>query len=63
MKNPRMTQLAGSAQSAPDAWQTSETLFLLNCYDVWSATPPRGCACGDPAPAPETTESTHTAIA
>jgi hypothetical protein len=39
-------------QRRPDAWQHSETLFLLTCYDVWSATPPRGCACGDVAPIP-----------
>lgn len=25
-------------------WRDSETLFLLTCYDVWSATPPRRCA-------------------
>lgn len=37
------------------SWTDSDTLFLLNCYDIWSATPPRGCLCGDPAPAPEAT--------
>lgn len=40
-------------QGHPNAscdWPESKTLFLLNCYDVWSATPPRGCLCGDPAP-------------
>ena len=36
-------------QHRSDAWQNSETLFLLKCYDVWSATPPRGCKCGDVA--------------
>jgi len=25
-------------------WHNSQTLFLLTCYDVWSATPPRHCA-------------------
>lgn len=25
-------------------WHDSQTLFLLTCYDVWSATPPRHCA-------------------
>jgi hypothetical protein len=30
-----------------DAWEHSDTLFFLTCYDVWSATPPRGCLCGD----------------
>ena len=42
----------GAWQHQPDAWKHSETLFLLTCYDVWSATPPRGCACGDTAPVP-----------
>lgn len=41
-----------SQASAPCDWPESKTLFLLNCYDIWSATPPRGCLCGDPAPAP-----------
>ncbi len=26
-------------------------IFLLNCYDVWSATPPRPAHCPAPAPA------------
>ncbi len=25
-------------------WHDSQTLFLLTCYDVWSATPSRHCA-------------------
>lgn len=24
-------------------WAGSSVLYLLTCYDVWSATPPRGC--------------------
>lgn len=39
-------------QDQPDTWQHSDILFLLTCYDVWSATPPRGCACGDVTPVP-----------
>ena len=31
------------ATDAPASWAESHVLFLLNCYDVWSATPPRGC--------------------
>jgi len=42
----------GQPNTACD-WPASKTLFLLNCYDVWSATPPRGCQCGDPAPVAE----------
>lgn len=34
-----------------ETWQDSDTLYLLRCYDVWSATPPRGCDCGNPLPA------------
>ena len=34
-----------------ETWRNSDTLFLLKCYDVWSATPPRGCDCGDSLPA------------
>jgi len=30
-------------------WADSAELYLLTCYDVWSATPSRGCE-----PAPET---------
>ena len=28
--------------------ETADTLFLLNCYDIWSATPmeSRSCDCG-----------------
>lgn len=37
--------------NAPCKWPESKTLFLLNCYDIWSATPPRGRLCGDPVPA------------
>lgn len=29
-------------------WADSPELYLLTCYDVWSATPSRGC---EPAPA------------
>jgi hypothetical protein len=38
---------------APQAntWRNSDDLYLLKCYDVWSATPPRGCECSDPLPA------------
>lgn len=36
---------------APETWQDSETLFLLKCYDIWSATPPRGCDCNSQQPA------------
>jgi len=32
-------------------WRDSDTLFLLECYDVWSATPPRGRDCDSPLPA------------
>lgn len=31
------------AMDAPASWAESPVLYLLNCYDVWSATPPRGC--------------------
>ena len=31
-------------------WRDSDILYLLKCYDVWSATPPRGCECGSPLP-------------
>ena len=28
---------------ATDNWADSSVLYLLTCYDVWSATPSRGC--------------------
>jgi len=31
-----------------ESWADSSVLYLLTCYDVWSATPSRGC---EPAPA------------
>jgi hypothetical protein len=33
-----------------NTWRNSDELFLFKCYDVWSATPPRGCECGSPIP-------------
>jgi hypothetical protein len=29
--------------AATDTWADSSVLYLLTCYDVWSATPSRGC--------------------
>ena len=51
MKTLNRKQAAQSANSAPQDWRHSQTLFLLKCYDIWSATPPRGCDCRDTAPA------------
>lgn len=34
-------------------WADSSVLYLLTCYDVWSATPPRGCEPAIVAPAAE----------
>jgi hypothetical protein len=50
MENKQPTTIDAAAISPIASWPESETLFLINCYDVWSATPPRGCQCGDPAP-------------
>lgn len=33
-----------SNASDSQEWHDSQTLFLLTCYDIWSATPPRRCA-------------------
>lgn len=38
--------IQSSGPKQPSDWQDSQTLFLLTCYDVWSATPPRCCAEG-----------------
>lgn len=53
MENPMQRRQAAreSRDSGPNGangWAESPVLYLLTCYDVWSATPPRGC---DPAPA------------
>jgi len=40
-------------QSRPEQWRHSETLFLLTCYDIWSATPSRGCECNDAGALPD----------
>ncbi len=44
-----MTELHRHSMQTSDTedhpkWPESQTLFLLTCYDVWSATPPRHCA-------------------
>lgn len=41
-------QLTFSFVYANDAMarSTDDIAYLLNCYDVWSATPSRGCECG-----------------
>jgi hypothetical protein len=36
-----------------EQWSHSETLFLLTCYDVWSATPARGCECTEAVALPD----------
>lgn len=54
MENGKQIDWNNPIADSPSNWQDSETLFLINCYDVWSATPPRGCQCGDPAPAGDT---------
>jgi hypothetical protein len=51
MENNQPTTIDAVTTSPIANWSESETLFLINCYDVWSATPPRGCQCGDPTPA------------
>jgi len=40
-------------QPPTEQWKHSETLFLLTCYDIWSATPPRGCRCGEASALPD----------
>jgi len=51
MEDKQSTSIDAATISPTASWPESETLFLINCYDVWSATPPRGRQCGDPAPA------------
>lgn len=51
MQSPERQSQNHRRPNAPCDWPDSKTLFLLNCYNIWSATPPRGCLCGDPAPA------------
>jgi hypothetical protein len=43
--------LARQPRPEAETWRESDVLYLLKCYDVWSATPPRGCECGSPIPA------------
>jgi len=47
----RRTPSAQISRRQAASWRNSDTLFLLNCYDVWSATPPRGCDCRSYLPA------------
>lgn len=37
-------------ESLESQWgaDTAEMIFLLNCYDVWSATATDECECGEP---------------
>ena len=51
MKKTHRSQSRPPPKPRPETWRNSETLFLLNCYDVWSATPPRGKECTSPVPA------------
>jgi hypothetical protein len=40
-------------QPQTEQWKHSETLFLLTCYDIWSATPARGCQCTEAVTLPD----------
>ena len=40
---PRIVYGGAAEPEATDNWADSSVLYLLTCYDVWSATPPRGC--------------------
>ncbi|MDP6390588.1 MAG: hypothetical protein QF654_11895 [Alphaproteobacteria bacterium] len=50
-----------SVETADEAgeWAGSETLFLMNCYDVWSATPSRDCFDGPAGATEEETGATE----
>jgi hypothetical protein len=50
MTTPHRMPPRGQPAASRDRWRDSETLYLLRCYDIWSATPPRGCECGAPLP-------------
>ncbi len=39
-RHPRQRSNACDSQE----WRDSQVLFLLTCYDIWSATPCRHCA-------------------
>ena len=41
-------------QSGSPAGDSEQLFFMLNCYDVWSATPRQGCEVGE-AGGPATT--------
>ena len=36
----------GAKHHAGERWSDSSTLYLLNCYDIWSATPRPACTWG-----------------
>ena len=44
MTHPHRRPTQSSEPTDSQEWHDSQTLFLLTCYDVWSATPPRHCA-------------------
>jgi hypothetical protein len=44
MTDPHRRPIQSSEPKDCHEWRESRTLFLLTCYDVWSATPPRHCA-------------------
>jgi hypothetical protein len=44
MTDPHRRPIQSSEPKDGQEWHDSQTLFLLTCYDVWSATPPRHCA-------------------
>lgn len=44
MTQPNRRSIPPSEPKNRQNWQDSQILFLLTCYDVWSATPPRHCA-------------------
>ena len=44
MNTSKAPETQATPQHCTKDWAESKTLFLLTCYDIWSATPHRHCA-------------------